>query len=362
MLEEMTLNLFEAIPHAAFNIVDFAKGIGANFTANIGSAISNSIIQIIFFIVNIFIIPWLTNLIIDKWGGIKKIIEVRNNAHYELDYFKEKNAQIELNFYRKVFMRPILVITSWTSGFLSSVLQIPILLLSFNHPRKFVCFVDKDDEGRGIKGSLNFGYQTWDHSKENWLNPLKQVGVYLCDVLYILTPLAFPIIILYLLLPSTFSLVVSGLEQWVTFQSGTPNLTFFKSIAITFKDVLWHRLVLGGAQENIIFLTIYLVFLIFVFSDTYISLFTSKPEEGAPCDLEEMFLSDAVYSWPMISFIIVVFNVVFSLFNTYIYSTVSYYINSVGMVILFVILVSKMANILGACWQKIVEILWKIKK
>jgi hypothetical protein len=364
MLEEMTLNLFEAMPHAAFNIVDFAKGIGANFTANIGSALLNTVLQIVFFIGVLFVIPWIVGIVVEKFSDVNYLATARDKAFEDGNIKKASRLQIILYFMAKMFTGPAIVIQSWTSDLITRLIEIPILLLSFNHPCDFECYVDtNDDEGETIKGELNFGYQLYDPSEVYWKNPWKQLGVYIVWAIQMIVPLVFPIAVLYFLLPNTFTSVVAGLGQWATFQSGTPNLTFFTNMALMFKDIAWDRMILGAIRENILFFALFVVAL-YIYTDHCISLIVQVPmtdKNDIPTGDVKVKLYDPVYAWPMTAIIILLVNLILATFLGSAYSTISYQVNSAGMVLFFVILVKEMAKIVLWCFKRSISFIINLK-
>ena len=365
MLKEVALNLFEAMPHAAFNIADFAKGIGANFTANIGSALLNTVLQIVFFIGVLFVIPWLSSIVVSKYNDTNELLAEYNKADEEGNE-KKKNALLSvITISYKLFFAPVMIIKSWTSTLLSELIRGLILILSFNRPSDFECYIDKGDEGGIPKGFLHVGYCKF-YMFRNPLHSLKKpwrlVGLYISWVAYMIVPLLFPVAVLYFLLPNTFASVVSGLGQWVELQSGTPNLAFFTNMALVFKDIAWDKLVVGGLNENVLVFA-FLIIVSVLYTDHSMPLIGEAPvidENDEPTGDVEKKLAYEVYSWIIIAIIICLVNVALAMFSD-VYLTISYQVNSVGMILLFVILVKEIIAITASCIKKIVKIIMKLE-
>jgi hypothetical protein len=126
--------------------------------------ILNIIAQIMFFVINIFILPWLASLVTDKFGSrLPKWID-----------------------------KPTLIIKSWTVTMLSELLRFPILFLSFNRPE------DLDIAVIGGELSVKYNYNS---SKYYWYNPIMQIGKYIANAVWILMGPALTILSLALMLP-----------------------------------------------------------------------------------------------------------------------------------------------------------------
>lgn len=363
MVKEVALSIFGEMPHFALNILDLAKEAGANLMENIGSALLNTVVQIIFFIVNPFVLPWLVHKVIEKNGDNNGLYKKLDKALEDRDERTARDLLSILELKTKIFMEPAIVINSWTSDFLVGLINIPILLLSFNHPRRFECYVDRTSDKWKTKGKLNFGYRLLDSSKAYWKNPLKQFGKYLSWIVYMIVPLAFPIAILYWLLPDTFSSVASVMGQWTAFQSGVPNIEFFTNMISLFKDIIWDRMILVGINENIVFFVIYIVVWI-LYSDKSLRVIEKvhvTDDNGEPTGELKIEIVDTVYSWPMTAMMICLFNLVMALFNRGVYSAVSYSVNSIGMIVLLLIIMKEIVCILNLCFVNISKFAFKLK-
>ncbi len=284
----------------------------------------NIIAQIMFFVVNIFILPWLASLVTDKFGSrLPKWID-----------------------------KPTLIIKSWTVTMFSELLRFPILFLSFNRP--------EDLDVAVIGGELSVKYN-YNSSKYYWYNPIMQIGKYIANAVWILMGPALTILSLALMLPNTFSGVVSGIGQWTALQSGTTNLEYFKRMWSAFTDIIWNRLVMGGLNENAVLLVIFAVIVIFL-SDYFIEIYKEgdDDEDEDDEDVSEEGPADAIFTFPAVILGIILFNVIFRLINPVAYTTVSTVINSVGMILLLIMIVRVFASIVLLCSKTILGVAFKI--
>lgn len=276
--------------------------------------ILNIVAQIIFFILNIFMLPWIASRITDKFGdGLPAWID-----------------------------KPTLIIKSWTVTLLAELIRFPIFFLTFNKPEDLQIGI--------VEGELEIDYD-FNSSRYYWWNPIMQVGKYLANVVWILMGPTLTILLLWLIMPATFSGVVSGLEPWVALQSGVTDITYFREMWKVFCDIIWQRLIISGLEENVVLLAIFLIVMIF-FSDYFVILYKEDEDYEGP--------ADSFFSFPVIAFIIVIFNLVFSLVNHTAYLAVSYHINAVGMILLLIMIVRVAASIILLCSKAILNIAWKI--
>jgi hypothetical protein len=276
--------------------------------------ILNIVAQIIFFILNIFMLPWIASRITDKFGdGLPAWID-----------------------------KPTLIIKSWTVTLLAELIRFPIFFLTFNKPEDLQIGI--------VEGELEIDYD-FNSSRYYWWNPIMQVGKYLANVVWILMGPTLTILLLWLIMPATFSGVVSGLEPWVALQSGVTDITYFREMWKVFCDIIWQRLIISGLEENVVLLAIFLVVMIF-FSDYFVILYKEDEDYEGP--------ADSFFSFPVVALIIVIFNLVFSLVNHTAYLAVSYHINAVGMILLLIMIVRVAASIILLCSKAILNIAWKI--
>jgi hypothetical protein len=169
------------------------------------------------------------------------------------------------------------------------------------------------------------------------------------------------ILSLALMLPNTFSGVVAGIGQWTVLQSGTTNLEYFKRMWGAFTDIIWNRLVMGGLNENTVLLVIFAVIVIFL-SDYFIEIYKEgdDDEDEDDEDASEEGPADAIFPFPAVILGIILFNVIFWLVNPAAYATVSTAINSVGMILLLVMIVRVFASIVLLCSKTILGVAFKI--
>jgi hypothetical protein len=279
-----------------------------------GEVALNIIAQFIFFVANIFILPWLASLVTDKFGD--KLPEWID--------------------------RPTLIIKSWTVTLLSELLRFPIMFLTFNQPEDLECSV--------VGGELEIKYN-FNSSRYYWYNPIMQIGKYVANAVWILMGPALTILAFRFILPETFAGVVSGLDQWTVLQSGTTNLAYFEQMWSAFRDIIWNRFIMGGLEENVVLLFIFAVILIF-FSDYFIVLYSEDEDNHGP--------GDALFTFPTIALVVILFNAIFALVSPAAYGAVSYSINSVGMILLLVMIIRVLASIVLLCSKAIIGIIWNI--
>ena len=86
--------------------------------------------QILFFIVVVYLIPWLGNNIIKKNGDVEKMIE----KYYKCeDEEKKKRLEKQIKIYLH-FLFTIMAIGSWISGLWTNLASYIVMLVTFNHP------------------------------------------------------------------------------------------------------------------------------------------------------------------------------------------------------------------------------------
>lgn len=279
---------------------------------DIQAVLVNSFTQIIFFLVNLTVIPWIGYLVIGKWG------KHRQNAW---------NDFLE-------------VCDSWFVTLPYGLIVIPVYWLTFNHPHPTF-----DVEN----GRLNIDYGR-DGYKHHWYRPIQQIGSYLGDVIWMVLPLAMSIGLFRLMLPETFSSVADGIGRWTSLQVGTPNLDYFKEMWSAFSDIIGVRLFGSAIQENILSLIIVLIFFIFIASTRWLGF-----------EYDDKF-SMNMYYWPWTIMGIVIFNFALALATPASYAAISYSINSLGIILALVLVVGQLTNIVEFCFEKIVILITKIMK
>ncbi len=172
-----------------------------------------------------------------------------------------------------------------------------------------------------------------------WWNVWKQLGLYICDMITMLVNPAIAIILLGLLLPSTFSTVSVDIGRWVALINEKPTLELLKNMLGIFKSITVDGIILGGLEENFLFLALWLVLAIVVFGFLYIPLAIETNEEINGEIVRVRHPNLDMLCLPTVAIVFIVFNFITAFINYDFYLVISAIINSVGMVALFVILV-----------------------
>ena len=298
--------------------------------------------QILFFIVVVYLIPWLAHNFIDKNDDAHKMVEKYRKCEDE-EKKKRLYKQAKLYFH---FLETITVIQGWTSDLWSGLAGYIVLLVTFNHPHlKTRVGKGELEEDLGetlVKGEL-VCYYVNDDPKLNWYNPIKMIGVYLSDLVRILLPRAIAVVLFCFMLPSTTSSIISGFAQWGFANGNIGNIEFLTSIYKGFIDIAWNRFFLGGFAENPVLMIVFLVAFVFFFSDGYIEI------------LDDGKLRSHFLCLPMVVAIFVAFNAIFAILSPVAYVSIAHYINMVGVAILYVILINEIVDTVSSCFQ------WTIK-
>lgn len=295
--------------------------------------------QILFFIVVVYLIPWLSHNIVKKNGDAKKMIEKYHKCE---DEEKKKWLLKQMKMYAH-FIDTVAVIRSWTFDIWKDLARYIVMLVTFNHPR-LITRVGKgkreEDLGNTYlpKGHLYCSY-AYDNPKLNWYNPIKMIGRYLSDLVLILLHPAIAVVLFYFMLPSTTSSIISGFAQWGFANGNIGNIEFLTSIYNGFIDIAWNRFFLGGFAENPVLMIVFLVVFALFFSD------------GCIVILDGGKLESQLLCLPMVVAIFVAFNAIFAILSPVAYVSVAHYINMVGVAVLYVILIREIARIVFLCFQ-----------
>ena len=296
--------------------------------------------QILFFIVVVYLIPWLSyNIIINKNHDLKKMREKYDKCE---DEEKKKRLKKQIKMYEH-FLSTVVVIKSWTFNLWRSLACYIVMLVTFNRPDL------KTRVGKGgreedlgnkylAKGELYSGY-VYDNPKFYWYNPIKMIGRYLSDLVGVLLHPAIAGVLFYFMLPSTTSSIISGFAQWGFANGNIGNIEFLTSIYNGFIDIAWNRFFLGGFAENPVLMIVFLVVLAIFFSDGYLDI------------LNDGKLSPILFCLPMVVAIFVAFNAIFAILSPIAYVSVAHYINMVGVAVLYVILIKEISIIVYLCFQ-----------
>ncbi len=295
--------------------------------------------QILFFIVVVYLIPWLGNNIVKKNGDFEKMAEKYDKCE---DEEKKKRLDKQMKMYEH-FLSTVVVIKSWTSDLWRSLACYIVMLVTFNHPR-LVTRVGKDELEEDLgntylaKGQLFCNYM-YDNPKFHWYNPIKMIGVYLSCLVHVLLRPAITVVLFYFMLPSTTSSIISGFAQWGFANGNIGNIEFLTSIYNGFIDIAWNRFFLGGFAENPVLMIVFLVVLAIFFSGDYINI------------LVDGKLASRLLCLPMVVAIFVAFNAIFAILSPVAYVSVAHYINMVGVAVLYVILIKEIASTVFLCFQ-----------
>ena len=296
--------------------------------------------QILFFIVVVYLIPWLGKNFIEKNGDFFKMREKYDKCE---DEEKKKRLEKQFNMYLH-FLCTVAVIKSWTFNLLEMFARYMVLLVTYNGPH-LVMRVGKDEFEEDLgnrylaKGQLFYDYVCDDDPKLNWYNPIKMIGRYLDDLVLILLRPAIAVVLFYFMLPSTTSSIISGFAQWGFTNGNIGNIEFLTSIYNGFIDIAWNRFFLGGFAENPVLMIVFLVVLAVFFSDGYLGI------------LDDGKLNSDLLCLPMVVAIFVAFNAIFAILSPVAYVSVAHYINMVGVAVLYVILIKQIAITVVLCFQ-----------
>ena len=295
--------------------------------------------QILFFIVVVYLVPWLGFNFFKKNGDIVKMREKYNQCENVIIQYL-LGMQMDMHFH---FFNIIRVIQSWTSHLWANLVGYIVMLVTFNRPDL------KTRVGKGgreedlgnkylAKGELYFGY-AYDNPKLHWYNPIKMIGFYLNNLVSVLLHPAIAVVLFYFMLPSTTSSIISGFVQWGFANGNIGNIEFLTSIYNGFIDIAWNRFFLGGFAENPVLMIVFLVVLALFFSGNYIVI------------LDDGKLGPHLLCLPMVVAIFVAFNAIFAILSPVAYVSVAHYINIVGVAVLYVILIKEIASTVSFCFQ-----------
>jgi hypothetical protein len=121
---------------------------------------------------------------------------------------------------------------------------------------------------------------------------------------------------------------------------------------------------MGGLNENAVLLVIFAVIVIFL-SDYFIEIYKEGDDDEDEDDEDDEDASeegpaDAIFTFPAVILGIILFNVILWLVNPAAYATVSTAINSVGMILLLIMIVRVFASIVLLCSKTILGVAFKI--
>lgn len=170
--------------------------------------------------------------------------------------------------------------------------------------------------------------------RSSWYVPWKQLGIYLAFVVFSVVPIAVSVLLMKFLLPETFASLVGGIGQWTALQAGDMNLAYLKNMFDIFVELAWYKLLLGALNENFLLLFVLVFFITFIFP--MIALLSPDPYYA---------------TWPTMLVLIGGFNFVFAIVNYNVYMSVAPVINSVGMILLFAMLIHSIVTLFITCFK-----------
>lgn len=183
-------------------------------------------------------------------------------------------------------------------------------------------------------------------------NVWRQIGYYIEIVISVCVPSALTIMMVYFLLPETYSIVASEIGSWTAFQSGTPNLNFFINMALTFKNIMWDGFIIGALNENILLLILVILLAIFVFGVDNMNVLYGDVyyfNEGVYEGEKKRIFYKTWKCLPTLALVLLAFNFIFALINYQSYVQIASMINSIGMIVLLVILVQIIITLAVTC-------------
>ena len=265
-------------------------------------------------------------------------------------------------------------VEGYTVHVLAHALMIPFLFVTFNDVKytddwQFSWFKPDPDNPEDQKyfcssrKKLFNRYSRWDgSSKYNWYNPIKQIGEYLSCVIWILTGPVIAILVLLLLLPDTFSSILIGLGSWTALASGALDLPYFVDMWNVFYDIVYNRLLVGGWNENPVFLIIFIILLVYLFSGTRIEWYEDNYTWTMMADIprknvDAIQIPNDFYAFPTMAILIIAFNVVFAILNPIEYTNVISIVNGIGMAVLLILLIKSVAYTVGCSIKNIIYLI-----
>ena len=163
----------------------------------------------------------------------------------------------------------------------------------------------------------------------------------------------FSIVALLLLLPETFMSVAATHEMIIPLADVSFSLSYIKNLFYVFYDIILNKLVIGSLYENVVLFAIWAWLLIYVFSDNNSNFLIYEDKN------RRLKISGCVKAFPVMTVLLIVFNVVLSIISIDIYETVSFYMNVVGIYVALVLTIKEIARIIKYCGGIIFKFLLK---
>ena len=305
----------------------------------------NIVAQIVFFVLVIWIIPWVGNLIVNKHSDLELLIQ-----RYEDCENEKKKARLEraIDIYQWL-IDIVMTIESWTHALIRTLLQFVVLVVTFNRPELTVK-IGRGEEEEELddlyiaKGQLYCEY-VYDKASLNWYNPIKMVGHYISHVIHVLFSPAVGVALFALMLPSTFASMVSGFSGWAILQGNATGLDFFTCLYHGFVDVAWNRFVLEGFAENPILLILFLLIFSVFLSDAYIIVANDGKLSGG-----------SLLCLPVTVAIMIALNAIFAAVSPAAYVSLGRTINVIGLAVFYVIMIKEIASTAIMCIRSALKI------
>ena len=187
-----------------------------------------------------------------------------------------------------------------------------------------------------------------DDAKRGWWNPIKQFGNYASRTI---DPILVTVVLFFftsLLLPATFASVMEGLGSWADMLGKPFDLEHVGMAYDLVIDIVWTRLIIGGANENLALFILYVICFVTMFSTSF------APAVWYTEDGEHISLWNNVAHLPGMLLIVTAYNFIFAMVDWNAYADFSLTTNSVAMQLLLVWVVLLVARILILCFDKII--------
>ena len=306
--------------------------------------INNILIQILFF-------PILT--VIGSWASVKYILENSDWKQFDkkLEETNGEESTLKLKMMSKYLkiqdglLKISSVISSWTIDVLRNVILVVVLFLCGHFPKVELKVCDDFDEEEGIDGKAVYKgelyFKVIGNAKRFALLSLFTYPVYISAVcglriLFMLLPNIFGVVFIASFLPSTFTSVMTGVEQWLSLLSTPLSAEWFTNANSIFVDIVWNRFIIGGINENpTILVAICLYFIIFA-GDLYADFI----------DLDGRVVFGTAM-WLIYGTIIVfVMNILSMAISPLNYAVIANTVNSVGMICALFVIVNFALNLI----------------
>ena len=289
---------------------------------DIGFIALNIIKQIIFFVINVYVISYISHYISND----------------------QENSILPATIDDILF-----ALRRWTIGFVSDLVVFLVRFVSGAIIYESIAFTLEEYEnlGDGSTKVLEINYDVPFKKRLRSYFPLTWIGGYLAEAAFLLFPLAVAITGFRFLAPDTFASVAEGLNAFTAFSSGTPNLELFSGMLRAFVDVVWNRFIVALATENLLLLIGIILLFFLCLGGTSIKLET-KDGRGY-----------ALYTGIGASLLIIGANFAYASIDYSGYTALCPTINSAGMILLFVLIIGEIFEIAEYSGKKLINFIRK---